>query len=53
MCIQLNRGDGNMAKDATPPRKGERWKRENKAALDSSNAHVELHGLPLRPFRLF
>lgn len=29
------------------------WLRENKAALESSNAYVEKHGLPLAKHRLF
>lgn len=29
------------------------WFEENRAALDSSNAYVENHGLPLAPFRSF
>lgn len=31
----------------------EAWKRENRAALESSNAWVEKHGLPLDRFRQF
>lgn len=31
----------------------ETWKRENHAALESSNAWVEKHGLPLDRFRQF
>ncbi len=31
----------------------ERWKRENKQALDSSNKYVEQHGLPLESARQF
>ena len=30
-----------------------RWLEENKAALDSSNAYVERHGLPLARHRQF
>jgi antitoxin CcdA len=29
------------------------WQAENRAAIASSNAHVEKHGLPLAKFRLF
>jgi antitoxin CcdA len=29
------------------------WLEENRAALDSSNAYVEAHGLPLAKYRLF
>ncbi|WP_106640898.1 type II toxin-antitoxin system CcdA family antitoxin [Allosphingosinicella vermicomposti] len=34
-------------------KRAERWIEENKAALDSSNAFVEAHGLPLAGKRLF
>lgn len=33
--------------------KAEQWKRENKAAIESSNAWVEEHGLPLAKYRRF
>lgn len=33
--------------------RAERWLDENRAALESSNAHVEAHGLPLARFRQF
>lgn len=33
--------------------KSERWLEENKEALESSNAWVEKHGLPLARFRQF
>lgn len=33
--------------------KAEQWKRENKAAINSSNAYVETHGLPLARYRQF
>jgi len=29
------------------------WLAENRAALESSNAYVEKHGLPLEEYRLF
>lgn len=32
---------------------GRRWEQENRAALESSNAWVERHGLPLARYRLF
>ena len=31
----------------------ERWKRENQAAMEAWNDHVERHGLPLAAFRQF
>lgn len=33
--------------------KSRRWLAENREALDSSNAYVEKHGLPLARHRLF
>ena len=30
-----------------------RWREDNRAALESSNAHVEAEGLPLTKFRQF
>ena len=38
---------------AIAERKAERWLQENRAALESSNAWVELHGLPLAAHRAF
>ncbi len=34
-------------------RRQERWLAENREALDSSNTHVEAHGLPLAAYRHF
>lgn len=34
-------------------RRQELWLAENREALDSSNAHVEAHGLPLAAYRHF
>lgn len=33
--------------------KAEQWKRENREAIESSNAYVEKHGLPLARYRQF
>jgi antitoxin CcdA len=33
--------------------RAERWLKENKAALEASNAFVEAHGIPLAKHRLF
>lgn len=33
--------------------RAEQWLEENRAALESSNAYVEKHGLPLARFRQF
>ena len=29
------------------------WQKENKKAIESSNAYVEKHGLPLEKYRMF
>lgn len=39
--------------EAVAKRRAERWLEENKAALESSNAWVEKHGLPLAKYRMF
>ena len=38
---------------AVARRRQERWREENRAALESSNAYVEAHGLPLERQRVF
>jgi antitoxin CcdA len=38
---------------AIAERRSELWLQENRAALDSSNAFVEKHGLPLAKYRSF
>lgn len=38
---------------AVAERRAALWKAENSAALDSSNAFVEQHGLPLARYRSF
>lgn len=38
---------------AVAARQAEVWLEQNQAALESSNRHVELHGLPLARFRNF
>lgn len=32
---------------------GEEWKRENRAAMESSNEYVRKNGLPLAKYRMF
>lgn len=34
-------------------RRKQEWQAENKAAIDSFNAYVEEHGLPLAKYRMF
>ncbi|MFU2488867.1 type II toxin-antitoxin system CcdA family antitoxin [Thauera sp. WH-1] len=38
---------------AVAERRAAQWLEENRRALDSSNAYVEQHGLPLAQFRNF
>jgi antitoxin CcdA len=38
---------------AVAERRAAQWLEENRGALDSSNAYVEQHGLPLAQFRNF
>jgi hypothetical protein len=45
---------GNPDSDCTTTEtRAERWLKDNRTALDSSNAHVDLHGLPLAQHRTF
>ncbi len=38
---------------AVAERRAEIWLKENKEAIESSNAYVEKHGLPLEKYRMF
>ena len=38
---------------AVAEKRAERWAHENHAAIQSSNAYVEQHGLPLAKYRTF
>jgi len=38
---------------AVSAEKSRRWKEENREAIESSNAYVRKHGLPLAKFRMF
>lgn len=38
---------------AVKEEKERRWKEENREAIESSNAYVEKHGLPLAKYRMF
>ena len=45
---------GNPGSDCiTAETRAERWLKENRTALDSSNSYVDLHGLPLAQHRTF
>jgi antitoxin CcdA len=39
--------------EAVAAEKTRRWKDENREAIESSNAYVEEHGLPLAKYRMF
>ena len=51
--INLSQAAENGVADAIRQKKTELWLIENSAALESSNAYVEEHGLPLARFRQF
>ncbi len=51
--VNLSRAAEEGVRVAVLAAKAERWKTENAAALRSSNAYVERHGLPLESFRQF
>lgn len=38
---------------AVAERRAERWLKENRDAIESSNAFVDKHGLPLEKYRMF
>ena len=38
---------------AVAEKRAEIWLKENKEAIESSNAYVEKHGLPLEMYRMF
>jgi antitoxin CcdA len=42
-----------MTAELTKEERAKRWLEENWAAIESSNAYVEEHGLPLKEYRLF
>ena len=44
---------GGMGAHEVSQRRAERWRAENRAALESSNAYVEANGLPLARYRGF
>ena len=51
--VNLSRAAEEGVRVAVVAAKAEQWKIENAAALRSSNAYVERHGLPLESFRQF
>ncbi|AQT47966.1 type II toxin-antitoxin system CcdA family antitoxin [Bartonella choladocola] len=53
MKINMSKAAEDGIIKALAHEKAERWKRENAAALESSNEYVEKHGLPLARYRQF
>ncbi|HCW83746.1 MAG: type II toxin-antitoxin system CcdA family antitoxin [Planktotalea sp.] len=51
--VNLSRAAEDGVRNAVAAAKALQWKSENAAALQSSNAYVEKHGLPLDEFRQF
>ena len=51
--INLSRAAEAGIRDAVAESKAKIWKRENRKALDSSNAFVKENGLPLSDLRQF
>ncbi|MFK7878365.1 type II toxin-antitoxin system CcdA family antitoxin [Roseobacter sp.] len=51
--VNLSRAAEDGVRGAVVAAKAERWKVENAAAIQSSNAYVESHGLPLDRYRQF
>jgi antitoxin CcdA len=51
--VSISQASNQGLQQAVKKARGERWLEENKAALESSNAWVEKHGLPLAKYRMF
>lgn len=51
--VNLSRAAEDGVRHAVAAAKTARWKAENAAALQSSNAYVEEHGMPLAKYRQF
>jgi antitoxin CcdA len=51
--VNLSRAAEDGIRQAVARTRAERWLAENRAALDSSNAHVDAQGLPLADLRPF
>jgi antitoxin CcdA len=51
--INVSRAAETGIAEAVRTEKGRRWLEENREALESSNAWVEKHGLPLAKYRQF
>lgn len=53
LSINLSRAAEDGIALAIKREKERQWLEENREALESSNAYVEKHGLPLAKYRLF
>lgn len=51
--VNISRAAALGLEQAVANARAERWLRENHSALESSNAYVEAHGLPLDALRQF
>ena len=51
--VNLSRAAEAGLRRAVAEEAARRWQEENRAALHSSNAWVEVHGLPLAKYRMF
>lgn len=51
--VNLSQAAEHGLRQAVANAKADAWKRENRVAIESSNAWVEQRGLPLDRFRLF
>jgi antitoxin CcdA len=51
--INMSRAAETGIAEAVRKEMGRRWLEENREALESSNAWVEKHGLPLAEYRMF
>lgn len=51
--INMSRVAEESIAQAVSAEKSRRWKEENREAIESSNAYVEKHGLPLARYRMF
>ena len=51
--VSISQASNRGLEQAVKKARGERWREENREALDSYNAWVEKNGLPLEKYRLF
>jgi antitoxin CcdA len=51
--VSISQASNRGLEEAVKKARAEAWLEENRAALDSYNAWVEAHGLPLEKYRLF